>query len=100
MKAKELIKVLQAVDPESDVLAAVGMNSIYREMYAKAELVTKECLSVLRVDSIEILGEEGGCEMSATLNLMQVNVDNLCETAELFDRLYQRREGVKNPYEE
>lgn len=100
MKAKELIRILNAVGPESDVLAAVQCGGNYRELCAKAEIVTGECLSPLTVESVEILGEEGGCEMFATLNLSQVNVDNLCETAELFDRLYQRREGVKNPYEE
>lgn len=100
MKAKELIRVLNAVDPESDVLASVGRTVEYQELCAKAELVTGECLSVLNVDVVQILGAEGGCEMSATLILEQETVDNLRETADLFDKLYEKREGVKNPYEE
>ena len=93
MKAKELIRVLQAVDPNSDVIASVGHNDENRALCAKAELMTGECISVLTVGSVEILGAEGGCEMYAILLLDQENVDDLWDTAEEFDKLYQKREG-------
>ena len=100
MKAKELIRILEAVDPESEVMASISGDAESLKSCAKAELVTGECLSVLAVDFVEIYGEEGGCKMSATLNLEQMNVECLGDTDELFDKLYQRRKGVKNPYEE
>lgn len=93
MKAKELFKILNVVDPESEVIVQVGKNDEYRELCAKAELVTGECLGVLTVESVEILGAEGGSEMFATLFLEQNNVDNLRDTAEEFDRLYLKRDN-------
>ena len=90
MKARELFKILNVVDPESEVIVSVGKNDEYRELCAKAELVTGECLGLLTVESVEILGAEGGSEMFATLILRQNNVDDLLDTAGKFDKKFKK----------
>ena len=56
MKAADLIKALQAVDPESEVRFCVGdrRDDDYRDMCAKVELIHGNCLEKLSVALVEI----------------------------------------------
>ena len=60
MKAADLIKALQAVDPESEVSFGIGdkRDDNYRDMCAKGELQTCECLQHLRVETVEIVSDK------------------------------------------
>ena len=88
MKAKDLIRVLQALAPESSVSFALGNNNEYREKCAKAELVSGGCLEYLSVDSVEFHDDDG--ELWCDIILRQNNLYDLDDTAHRFDEKYQR----------
>ena len=60
MKAADLIKALQVADPNTEVGFSLGdkHEDEYRDMCAKAELETMECLSILDVAVVEIISDE------------------------------------------
>ncbi|MEE1131019.1 MAG: hypothetical protein UHX00_05225 [Caryophanon sp.] len=60
MKNKDLIRVLQALDPEQEVTFSLGsgITSTHRTMCAKAELMKGECLKYLNVSGINITMDE------------------------------------------
>lgn len=95
MKAKDLIRVLQGLDPESHVSLSLGRNDEYRKKCAKAELATGDCLGFLAVDKIEIYPEEGGKDMWADIVLEQKNLGYLEEEAEKFDKMYSKNEDYE-----
>lgn len=88
MKAKDLIRVLQALDPESGVSMSLGNNNEYREKCAKAELVSGGCLECLSVDSVEFHNDYD--ELWCDIVLRQNNLCYLDDTAKRFDEKYQR----------
>lgn len=45
MTVKEVIGILSAVDPDSEVRMTLGRDKVYREACAKAELAAESCLS-------------------------------------------------------
>ena len=87
-KAKNLIRVLQALDPESGVSLSLGDNNEYREKCAKAELFSGGCLSNLSVDSVEFHDDDG--ELWCDIILRQNNLCDLDDTAQRFDEKFQR----------
>lgn len=87
MKAKDLIRVLQALDPESGVSMSLGNNNEYREKCAKAELVSGDCLRFLDVDTVEFHNDHD--ELWCDLILRQNNLCYLDDTAHRFDEKYQ-----------
>jgi hypothetical protein len=91
MKVKDLIKVLQALDPETGVTLSLGRTQEYRDTCAKAELTCGDCLGYLAVDRIEIYPDDG--EMWADIVLQQNNLGYLEEEAEKFDKMYLKREN-------
>jgi hypothetical protein len=88
MKAKDLIRVLQALDPESGVSMSLGNNNEYREKCAKAELVSGGCLEYLSVDTVKFYNEYD--ELWCDIILRQNNICELDETAKRFDEKFQR----------
>lgn len=88
MKAKDLIRVLQALDPESSVSMSLGNNNEYREKCAKAELVSGGCLSYLSVDTVKFYNEYD--ELWCDIILRQNNICELDETTKRFDETFQR----------
>ena len=88
MKAKDLIKVLQALDPESSISFSLGHDDDYRETCAKAELTEGECLGYLAVDTIEFHNDDES--MWCDIVLQQDNLCYLEEAAEQFDKQYQK----------
>ena len=95
MKAKDLIRVLQGLDPESTITLSLGRNDDYREQCAKAELAAGECLGYLAVDKIEIHPENGGEDMWADIVLEQNNIGLLDEEAAKFDKMYSKNEDYE-----
>ena len=88
MKAKDLIKVLQAVNPESDVTLSLGnVNDKYREQCAKAELVSGECLDFLVVDAA-VIRDDGSDNLWCDIIVRQDNIFNLGAEADRFDEKY------------
>lgn len=95
MKAKDLIRVLQGLDPESTITLSLGRDDDYREQCAKAELATEECLCYLDVDKIEIYPEDGGKDMWADIVLRQSNFGFLDKEAAKFDKMYSKNEDYE-----
>jgi len=92
MKAKHLIKILEAVDPESDVNLQIGSDNdqSYRDLCAMAELADGDCLSYLEISEARIL--EGEDEIQVVFTLGQYNYRNLANAAATFGKMYKRRE--------
>ena len=88
MKAKDLIKVLQSVDPESEVTMTLGRSEEYRDACAKAELVCGECLGSLSIDKVEVHSGKGSTEVLADIVLEQYNLPYLEDEAGKFDMMY------------
>ena len=88
MKAKDLIRVLQVLDPESGVSLSLGNNNEYREKCAKAELVSGDCLAFLAVDTVEFHDDDG--ELWCDLVLRQNNLYELDYAVKRFDEKFQR----------
>ena len=88
MKAKDLIRVLQVLDPESGVSLSLGNNDEYREKCAKAELFSGGCLSNLSVDFVEFHDDDG--ELWCDIIVCENNLYDLDDTAKRFDEKYQR----------
>lgn len=95
MKAKDLIRVLQGLDPESSISLSLGRNDEYREQCAKAELAKGECLGYLDVDKIEIYPGNGSEDMWADIVLEQSNLGFLDEEAAKFDKMYSKNEDYE-----
>lgn len=96
MKAKELIKILESVDPESEVALGIGRYSDeeYREQCAKAQLLHGECLDYLGIDCVVIHKTDSNEEPWADIILQQNNFSNLSDVARDFDEKYNiKKEG-------
>lgn len=95
MKAKELIKVLGSVDPESEVALGIGRygNEEYREQCAKVQLVHGECLDFLTIDCVVVHKGDGDNEPWADIILQQNNFSDLSDAAKDFDKKYISKEG-------
>ena len=93
MKAKELIKVLSAADPDTEVYFQIGdlLNWKYREMCAKAELAENNCLECLRADSVKIAMSEDSDdgELYVDVILKQYNYEDMGYIVEEFNKMYQ-----------
>ena len=87
MKAKELIKILESVSPESEVVLGIGRygDDRYRRQCAKAELMLGECLDYLVIDCVCIHKSDGDDEPWANIILAQNNVSNLSDVEHDFD---------------
>ena len=77
MKAKDLIKVLNAVSPNSEVTFSIGRDQKYRDTCAKVELLNGDCLLYLGIDHIELYGnaeaDEDGVSTWSDIVLKQTN---------------------------
>ena len=95
---KDLIKVLQSVDPESELFLEVGYDKEYREKCAKAELAEGECLNYFYINQINIREKYRDLRLTpyATAILYQTKVD-LAEKVKVFDEMYSKNKNyLKN----
>jgi len=92
MKAKHLIKILEAVDPESEVGLQIGSDNdqTYRDLCAMAELAGGECLSYLQISEARIY--EADDKTCVSLTLHQWNYCNLESAATDFGETYKKKE--------
>lgn len=88
MTANELMRILNAVDNDTEVLLSIGDSD--REKCAKAELVSSNCLEYLRIGHAEVYKDIDG--LWVNLVLVQDGVSDLDGVAKAFDELYQRIE--------
>lgn len=86
MKAKDLIKILQAVDPDSKVTMMLGdvHDDEYRIMCSKVQLASGECLDFLAVKSVCIY-EDSGTYADIVLKQDNYSDENLERIANDFD---------------
>lgn len=92
MNAKNLIAVLQLMDPEDEVCFGIGdaNDYDYREACAKAELLDGECLSYLKVKDANVsFDTSDGEQLLVYLHLEQFNLPHLYEDAKKFDTKYK-----------
>lgn len=95
MKAKELIKVLEAANPESEVSLQIGgygdAGEEYRNMCAKVQIESGECLDFLRIDYAIIHDDD---DVWANLVLRQHNyIDSVMSDIEKgFNEKYNVKE--------
>lgn len=88
MKAGQLISILQAVNPESEVCLQLGSNEKYRKMCAKAELLEGEMLLFLSVDKVEIGNDGSNLCLDIVLKQENYYQDTLEEVVAEFDKKY------------
>lgn len=91
MKVKKLIRILQALDPESFVTLSLGRDDEYRKKCAKAELITGDCLEYLDIDRVEIYTDAKE-EICADIIVKQNNLIYFEEEASKFDKKYQMKD--------
>jgi len=60
MKIGQLVKILQAADPDKEVFLQLGEDDRYRDQCAKVEIAQGECLGFLRLDRVKIWQEPKG----------------------------------------
>jgi len=95
MKVKELIKVLQALDQETLVNFQIGSDQEYRNMCAKAELVSGDAFDGFTVKVVEIYDNSEDDEddgLLATIVLTHYRSGYLFNRAEHFDKIYKKQD--------
>ena len=92
MKAKDLIKILNSVNPESEVGLSLGSDEAYeyRKMCAKAELLSSACLDFLIIDHVVIHDTKETYGLWADIILKQDNIIDLSDFTEKFDDVYKK----------
>lgn len=91
MKAKDLIKILNSVNPDSEISLTLGTDRDYeyRKECAKAELVSEECLNFLVIDKVVINNDgKDGDDLWADIVLKQDNIIRLNDFVRDFDKIY------------
>ena len=91
MKAKNLIKLLQNVDPDMDVTFRVGRNYIDRERHAKAEVVHSCFLYNLEAVELNIDFDENEDDPYFAEVVLENKEENFIENAKDFDKYYERK---------
>ncbi len=93
MKAKHLIKILEAVDPESEVGLQIGSDNdqTYRDLCAKVQIADGECLDCLCIEEV-VIDEDGDGRLSPNLILRQWNYNDLESAAADFSETYKKKE--------
>ena len=86
MKAKDLVRILQGLAPDTEVVFEVGRDAEYRKQCAKAELASGDCLTCFDVGKVEIFvaGEEDDGEL-CNIILDQCNFLDLNAAAKEYD---------------
>lgn len=95
MTAKELIKVLEAVNPESEVGLQIGgygnAGEEYRNMCAKVQIESGECLDDLRIDYAIIHDDDDGW-LNLVLRQNNYIESDMPDIAKKFDEKYNAKE--------
>ena len=88
MKASELAKILQAIEPETEVCVCFK-NDEEADKHAKAELIEGECLNFLEVGEVRIMSDDNG-KMFVDLIVSDYNwqPSQLEEARDKFDEKY------------
>lgn len=92
MKAKELIKVLEAVNPESEVGLQIGgyggAGEEYRDMCAKVQIESGECLDYLHID-YAVIHDAGDMWVNLVLRQSNYAESDMSDIAKEFDEKVQ-----------
>lgn len=88
MKNRDLIRLLQMLEPDEEVTFDVGMNAEDKEIIAKAAVVDNSELECMIIHNVSVYPEADGT-LSAIVTLCQKNGD-LIETSERFDDVYSK----------
>lgn len=95
MKAKELIKVLEAVNPESEVGLQIGgygdAGEEYRDVCAKVQIESGECLDFLRID-YAVIHDDEDTWVNLVLRQNNYNDCDMPDIAKKFDEKYNKED--------
>ena len=89
MKVKDLAKILEGMNPESDITFTLGKDDEYRETCSKVQLLEGECLDYLDVVKVQYFPENNNNPSWADIVLEQYNWIDLDKKAEDFDIIYK-----------
>ena len=98
MTTEKLIKILGAVDPESEVGLQLGHidEDDYRDACAKVQITDGDCLDFLEIDEV-FINEDGEGRLSPNLILRQFNYIDLESAAADFDKEYTKVRKQPDP---
>ncbi len=98
MTSEKLIKILGAVDPESEVVLQLGHvdEDDYRDVCAKVQIADGDCLDFLEIDEV-FINEDGDRRLSPNLILRQFNYNDIDGTAADFDKEYTKVRNSPTP---
>ena len=93
MTSEKLIKILGAVDPESEVGLQLGYvdEDDYRDACAKVQITDGDCLDFLEIEEV-FINEDGEGRLSPNLILRQRNYSDLESAAADFGEMYKKKE--------
>jgi hypothetical protein len=93
MKAKQLIRILQGLAPDTNVIFELGRGAEYRKLCAKAELAIGSCLDILQADKVEVLVDDGEDGELCNIILSQSNIPNLDDVVERYDEQIKKAQS-------
>ncbi len=88
MKNKDLIRILQALEPEDNVTFQLGRTEDEIQTIAKAAVIEPCVLNVLTIDKIEILQDSDFTNIWACIVLD--SSENVYQIATNFDKEYKK----------
>lgn len=92
MEAKDLIRILQGLKPDTNVIFGVGRYPEYGKQCAKAELASGDCLEYLVADQVEIYLDEENGELCKII-LAQGNYMDLDAVAKEYDEQMKKTQS-------
>ena len=92
MKAKELIRILQGLEPDTSVVFELGRGDAeYRKQCAKAELSTGSCMEYMEADKVDIIVDDGENGELCNIILRQANLVRLDAAVKEYDEQIKKR---------
>lgn len=98
MKVKDIIKLLQLVNEDKEVLFSIGYRDEYRRDVAKAELAGKHVMQCMEVSGVELCVRHKeytnmeDYELHPFINLLCENINDIKDGVRKFDKAYKNGE--------
>ena len=94
MKNKELIKILEILDPEEEVYFHIYNDEHTRKLLAKASVIDTAFLTDFKIASVNIERDSDEVYLQAcfTLTLDDEYLPNIVDASDEFNNVYKRKE--------
>ncbi len=90
MKAKDLVRILQGLAPDTDVVFEVGRDAEYKKQCAKAELAVGDGLACFDVDKVEIFVEDSNDDGELCKIILECDFLDLNAAAKEYDEQIEK----------